>query len=194
LPVGELDPTELDGCAGVTVEAGNGLPAALFERSDAGLVAVAGPVYDGFVAFSFIAHFVEVRVDRATHRIRVPRVLSVADCGAVANRVTALAQVRGGVIWGLGAALREHLVTDPRHGGFLNASYEEYPIPVNADIGRIDVDFVDRPDPLLNPAGVKGLGEVAMVGVAAAVTNAVHHATGVRVRRLPIVPADLADR
>lgn len=191
-PTGALAPGELVAFAGTAVEAGNGLPAALFERARAGRVAVAGPVYDGFVAFSFVAHFVEVRVERGAHRIRVPRVLSVVDCGAVANRVTALAQVRGGVVWGLGAALREHLVTDPRHGGFLNASYEEYPITVNADVGRIDVDFVDRPDLRLNPAGVKGLGEVAMVGVAAAVTNAVYHATGRRIRRLPITPADLA--
>jgi xanthine dehydrogenase YagR molybdenum-binding subunit len=177
--------------AGTSVEADNGLPAAMAERAAGGLVAVAGPTYGTFAAFSFIAHFVEVRVERGTGRIRVPRVLSVADCGRVASHVTAAGQVRGGVVWGLGAALRERLVTDPRHGGFLNATLEEYPVTVNADIGRIDVDFVDRPDLLLNPTGVKGLGEVAMVGVAAAVTNAVHHATGYRARRLPITMADL---
>ncbi|GAB3273792.1 xanthine dehydrogenase family protein molybdopterin-binding subunit [Kineosporia babensis] len=172
-------------------EAGNGLPTALADRAANGLVAAAGPVYGEFAAFSFIAHFVEVRLERVTGRIRVPRVLSVADCGRVANRVTAASQVRGGVVWGLGAALREHLVTDPRLGGFLNASLEEYPISVNADICAIDVDFVDRPDPLLNSSGVKGLGEVAMVGVAPAVTNAIWHATGQRLRKLPITIADL---
>jgi len=165
--------------------------AALADRAANGLVAAAGPVYGEFAAFSFIAHFVEVRVEEHTGRIRVPRVLSVADCGRVANQVTAASQVRGGVVWGLGAALREHLVTDPRLGGFLNATLEEYPITVNADIGRIDVDFVDRPDPLLNSSGVKGLGEVAMVGVAAAATNAVYHATGYRARRLPVTMADV---
>lgn len=176
---------------GLSSEADNGLPAALAERAANGLVAATGPVYGDFAAFSFIAHFVEVRVERITGRIRVPRVLSVADCGRVANRVTAVSQVRGGVVWGLGAALREHLVTDPRLGGFLNASLEEYPVSVNADIGSIEVDFVDRPDPLLNAGGVKGLGEVAMVGVAPAVTNAIWHATGHRARRLPVTMADL---
>jgi hypothetical protein len=94
----------------------------------------------------------------------------------------AASQVRGGVIWGIGAALREESLVDPRYGGFLNSTMEEYAIPVNADIHRIDVDFVDRSDPLLNPVGVKGLGEVAMVGVSAAVGNAVFHATGTRFR------------
>ncbi|GLY29632.1 xanthine dehydrogenase family protein molybdopterin-binding subunit [Kineosporia sp. NBRC 101731] len=182
---------DLASAEGLSAEADNGLPAALADRAAQGLVAAAGPVYGDFAAFSFIAHFVEVRVERHTGRIRVPRVLSVADCGRVANRVTAAGQVRGGVVWGLGAALREHLVVDPRLGGFLNATLEEYPISVNADIGHIDVDFVDRPDPLLNASGVKGLGEVAMVGVAAAVTNAVFHATGYRARRLPVTMADV---
>ncbi|SDT36555.1 xanthine dehydrogenase family protein molybdopterin-binding subunit [Actinoplanes derwentensis] len=171
--------------------AGNGLPEAMLDRARQGLLAAAGPVYPTFTAYSFIAHFVEVAVEPVTRRIRVPRVVSVADCGRVASPVTAAAQVRGGVVWGLGGALREHLETDPRHGGFLNATLEDYPVTVNADIGVIDVDFVNRPDPLLNPLGVKGLGEVAMVGVAAAVANAVFHATGRRLRRLPIRLTDL---
>jgi xanthine dehydrogenase YagR molybdenum-binding subunit len=108
------------------------------------------------------------------------------DCGRVVSPVTADSQVRGGVVWGIGAALREISEVDPRYGGFLNADLAEYVLPVHADIGHIDVGFVDRPDPLLNASGVKGLGEVAMVGVAAAIANAVHHATGKRIRRLPI--------
>ena len=151
-----------------------------------GLLAYAGPVFDQFVSFSYIAHFVEVRVEPTTCRIRVPRVVSVADCGRVVSPVTAASQVRGGVIWGIGAALREQSLVDPRYGGFVNSTLEEYPIAVNADIGQIDVDFVDEPDPQLNPVGVKGLGEVAMCGVAPAVGNAVFHATGKRFRRLPI--------
>jgi xanthine dehydrogenase YagR molybdenum-binding subunit len=156
------------------------------DRLRKGLPAIAGPEYPGFVTFSYIAHFAEVRIEPTTCRIRVPRVVSVADCGRVASPVTAASQVRGGVIWGIGATLREQSLVDPRYGGFLNSTMEEYPVVVNADIHQIDVDFIDEPDPLLNPVGVKGLGEVAMVGVSAAIGNAVFHATGTRFRRLPI--------
>jgi xanthine dehydrogenase YagR molybdenum-binding subunit len=121
----------------------------------------------------------------------VPRVVSVVDCGRVVSPVTAASQVRGGVVWGLGGALREVSEVDKRFGGFFNATLEEYPLSVNADIGEIEVDFIDEPDPLLNPLGVKGLGEVSTVGVAPAVANAVYHATGQRFRRLPIRIADL---
>ncbi len=152
----------------------------------AGLPAIAGPEYPGFTAFSFIAHFAEVRAEPTTSRIRVPRVVSVADCGRVASPLTAASQVRGGVVWGISATLREMSEPDGRNGGFLNATLEEYPITVNADIGEIDVSFIDEPDPLLNPAGVKGLGEVSMVAVAPAIVNAVFHATGRRHRKLPI--------
>jgi xanthine dehydrogenase YagR molybdenum-binding subunit len=161
------------------------------ERLRAGLVAIAGPEHPGFSAFSFVAHFVEVRVEPTTRRVRIPRVVSVVDCGRVASPVTAASQMRGGVVWGIGAALRERSEVDPRYGGFVNADMAEYVIPVNADIGRIDVDFVDEPDPRLNPMGVKGLGEVSMVGVAPAIANALFHATGRRHRRLPIRIEDM---
>jgi xanthine dehydrogenase YagR molybdenum-binding subunit len=163
-----------------------GQPEQVYGRLAGGLPAAGGPVYPDFVAFSFIAHFVEVRVEPGTCRIRVPRVLSVVDCGTVASPRTARSQVEGGVVWGIGAALREQSEIDPRYGGFLNTDLAEYVLPVAADIGRIEVDFVGAPDPLLNPLGVKGLGEVAMVGVAPAIANAVFHATGRRLRSLPI--------
>lgn len=156
------------------------------ERARQGHPVIAGPEFAGFSTFSWIAHFVEVHVEPTTCRIRVPRVVSVADCGRVASPVTAASQVRGGIVWGIGASLREAGEVDPRYGGFLNASLEEYPVPVNADIGTLDVDFIGEPDLRFHPVGVKGLGEVSMVGVAAAVANAVYHATGVRHRRLPI--------
>jgi xanthine dehydrogenase YagR molybdenum-binding subunit len=155
------------------------------------LLAIAGPEYPEFVSFSYIAHFVEVRVEPTTRRVRIPRVVSVADCGRVVSPRTARSQVNGAVVWGIGSALREASDVDSRFGGFVNADIAEYLVAVNADIGDIEVDFIDRPDPLLNDVGVKGLGEVALVGVAAAIANAVYHATGHRIRRLPIRVEDL---
>jgi xanthine dehydrogenase YagR molybdenum-binding subunit len=156
-----------------------------------GIPSTTGPEYPDFMAFSWIAHFAEVHVEPSTARVRVRRVVSVADCGRVMNRRTAESQVRGGVVWGIGAALREAGETDPRFGGVLNNDLAEYIVPVNADIGRIEVDFIDEPDPKLNISGVKGLGEVAMVGATAAVVNAVYNATGKRIRHLPIRVEDL---
>lgn len=167
-----------------------GQPEQVFGRLIGGLPAAAGPVYPDFVAFSFIAHFVEVHVEPTTRRIRVPRVVSVADCGTVISPRTARSQVEGGVVWGIGSALREVSEVDPRYGGFVNTDLADYVIPVAADIGRIEVDFVGKPDLLFNASGAKGLGEVAMVGVAPALANAVFHATGKRHHRLPILLED----
>jgi xanthine dehydrogenase YagR molybdenum-binding subunit len=163
-----------------------GLPPEAFDRAAQGLVAPAGPEYPEFVSFSFIAHFIEVSVHPETFVVRVPRAVSVVDCGKVASARTARSQVLGGLVWGIGGCLREASEVDPRFGGFLNADIAEYHVPVNADIGEYTVDFIDEPDLTLNPVGVKGLGEVAMVGVAAAIANAVYHATGRRLRSLPI--------
>ncbi|WP_370158830.1 xanthine dehydrogenase family protein molybdopterin-binding subunit [Limimaricola soesokkakensis] len=156
-----------------------------------GIPVTTGPEYPEFMAFSWIAHFAEVRVEPSTGRVRVSRVASVADCGRVMNRRTAESQVRGGVVWGVGAALREIGETDPRFGRVLNNDIAEYVMPVNADIGQIDVDFIDEPDTALNISGVKGVGEVAMVGATAAIVNAVFNATGKRIRHLPIRVEDL---
>lgn len=147
---------------------------------------IAGPEYPAFTTFSYIAHFVEVRVEPLTRRIRVPRVVSIADCGRVVAPRTAESQVRGGVVWAISAALREETEVDPRFGGWLNNDLAEYVIAVNADIGEIEVGFIDEPDPLTNEVGTKGLGEVAMVGAAAAIANGIYHATGTRVRKMPM--------
>jgi xanthine dehydrogenase YagR molybdenum-binding subunit len=163
-----------------------GQPDAVYARIAAGQLSFAGPVYPEFVTFSYSAHFVEVRVEPTTCRLRIPRVVSVVDCGRVISPRTAASQVRGGVVWGIGAALREASEVDPRYGGFLNADLAEYVVPVNADIGSIEVEFIDKPDFKFNSAGVKGLGEISMVGVAPAIANAVYHATGRRIRTLPI--------
>jgi xanthine dehydrogenase YagR molybdenum-binding subunit len=156
-----------------------------------GIPATTGPEYPDFMAFSWIAHFAEIHVEPSTGRVRVKRFVSVADCGRVMNRRTAESQVRGGVVWGIGAALREVGETDPRYGGVLNNDLADYILPVNADIGAIDVDFIDEPDTSLNISGVKGLGEVAMVGATAAIVNAIYNATGRRIRHLPIRIEDL---
>jgi xanthine dehydrogenase YagR molybdenum-binding subunit len=113
-------------------------------------------------------------------------VVSVVDCGRVISPRTAESQVRGGVIWGIGSALREETEVDPRFGGWLNNDLADYVVPVNADVGDIEVAFIDRPDPLLNATGAKGLGEVALAGASGAIANAIFHATGKRIRRMPI--------
>ena len=160
-------------------------------RAGTGAVGGGGGRYPGFTALSTVAHFMEVRIEPHTRRIRVPRVVSVVDCGRVVSPRTARSQVQGGVVGALGAALRETSEVDPRYGGWLNADLGEYHVSVNADIGDIDVSFIDEPDFDANRAGVKGAGEVAVVGVAAALANAVFHATGRRLRTLPIRVEDL---
>lgn len=152
----------------------------------AGGFVVAGPEYPEFTTMSYIAHFVEVRIEPRTRRVRVPRVVSIADCGRVISPRTAASQIRGGVVWALSAALREETEIDPRFGGYLNNDLADYVVAVNADIGEIEVGFIDQPDPLANSIGLKGLGEVAMVGASAAIANAIFHATGKRLRKLPI--------
>ncbi|QRP50333.1 xanthine dehydrogenase family protein molybdopterin-binding subunit [Amycolatopsis sp. FDAARGOS 1241] len=136
-------------------------------------------------AGAFGAHFAEVRVDEDLGLIRVTRVVSVVDGGRILNEKTATSQIIGGVIGAIGMALFEDTITDPTTGRIANATFGDYLVPVHADIPDIDVTFVGEPD-RMNPIGTKGVGEVGLVGVAAAVANAVHHATGIRVRSLPI--------
>jgi xanthine dehydrogenase YagR molybdenum-binding subunit len=178
----------------LSVEARNrapGTPRSTFGDLRQGRFAAVGPEFEEFVSFSYIAHFVEVRVEPTTRRVRVARVVSVADCGSVLSRRTAISQVRGGVIWGIGGALREISEVDERFGGFVNNDIAEYVIPCHADIGDIEAEFIDRPDTVLTDTGAKNLGELVMVGVAPAITNAIHHATGKRFRSLPVRVDDL---
>jgi xanthine dehydrogenase YagR molybdenum-binding subunit len=170
-----------------------GQNADILDHARQGVVSAAGPEYPDFVSFSFIAHFTEVRVDPRIRRARVSRIVSVVDCGRVVSRRTACSQVYGGLVWSVGAALTEESEVDPRFGGFLNANIAEYQVPVNADIRRFEVDFIDEPDTRFNSVGAKGLGEVACVGAAASIANAVFHATGKRVRNLPIRIEHLLD-
>jgi xanthine dehydrogenase YagR molybdenum-binding subunit len=131
------------------------------------------------------AHFCEVRVDRDTGEARVTRWLGVFDIGTVVNAKTAASQLRGGIVMGIGAALGEETLVDRDTGRIVNANLAEYHVPVHADIPRIDIECLGDPDPTM-PLGVLGAGEVGIVGVAGAIANAVHHATGRRVYDLPI--------
>lgn len=135
---------------------------------------------------AFGAVFVEVQVDEALCEIRVPRVVGVYGVGNLLNEKTAHSQLMGGIVWGLGMALLEETVFDKRNGRAVNGNLAEYHVPVNADIGNIDVHVVHEDDPHVNPLGAKGIGEIGITGVAAAVANAVWHATGKRVRDLPL--------
>ncbi|MBY3616738.1 xanthine dehydrogenase family protein molybdopterin-binding subunit [Rhizobium bangladeshense] len=151
----------------------------------------AGPDYPGFTSMSYIAQFVEIHIDPNTGRIRMPRAVSIADIGRVVSPRTARGQMYGGVVWGFSTALREKSEVDPRYAGYLNGDLAEYVVAVNADIGEVDVGLIDKPDANINSVGVKGMGELVMLGTAPAIANAIYHATGKRVRKLPIRIEDL---
>src|SRR6202522_2531282 len=157
-----------------------------FKQAALGKVAFFGPEFPTHVSFSYIAHFAEVQIDPLVPRVRVTRMLSVADCGRVLSRRTAESQLLGGLVWGIGSALSEASEVDPRFGGFLNNNIAEYQIPVNADVRSLEVELLDTPDLVFSEIGAKGVGEVACVGAAGAIANAIYHATGKRVRTLPI--------
>ena len=142
-------------------------------------------------AYSFGAHFVEVRVHARTREIRVPRMLGAFAAGTIVNPLTARSQFMGGMIWGLGSALLEKTEIDRGAARYTNDNIAEYQIAVNADVGQIEVLMLPEADDAVNPLGIKGIGEIGIVGVNAAVANAVFHATGRRVRHLPIRIDDL---
>ena len=132
------------------------------------------------------AIFAEVKVDEQLGVIRVTRVVNAVAAGRILNTKTAHSQIMGSVVWGIGMALHEETLVDHNFGRVMNANIAEYHVPVNADVHDIKVIFVDEPDDIVNPLGIKGVGEIGIVGVAAAIANAVYHATGKRVRDLPI--------
>ena len=139
-----------------------------------------------FAFHSFGAVFTEVHVDAELGTIRVPRIVAVYDVGSLLNEKTAHSQLMGGLVWGIGSALTEKSELDTRYGRYTNANLAEYHVPVNADVGVLDITVLGKPDPHINPLGARGIGEIGITGVAGSIGNAVYHATGVRVRDLPI--------
>jgi xanthine dehydrogenase YagR molybdenum-binding subunit len=146
---------------------------------------------DKYSAHSFNANFAEVWVNALTGMVKIPRFLAATGAGKILNPKTARSQITGGCIWGIGMALHEESILDPRRGNFVTRSFADYHIPSNLDIGAIETIFINEEDTKSNKLGIKGIGEVGIVGVAAAVANAIFNATGKRVRELPITPDKL---
>jgi xanthine dehydrogenase YagR molybdenum-binding subunit len=136
--------------------------------------------------YSFSVHFVKLRVHQSTGRIKLDHVVSCADAGTIVSPKTAESQMIGGAVGGIGMALMEEMVIDHRYGRPINNNFADYHVPVNADIPNVDVLFVNKKDPHTNPMGSKGIGEIALIGMAPAIANAVFNATGKRIRSLPI--------
>ncbi len=164
-------------------EYGGSVPAGGLEASGA---FDTNPEAQQFSMHAFGAQFAEVRVNADTGEVRVPRLLGVFAVGRIINPKTARSQLLGGMTMGLSMALHEASVLDPRFGDYVNHDFAEYHIATNADVGTIDVNWIDEEDLHVNPMGAKGIGEIGIVGTAAAIANAVYHATGIRIRELPI--------
>jgi xanthine dehydrogenase YagR molybdenum-binding subunit len=144
-----------------------------------------------FSSHSFGAQFVEVEWDPGICHLRVSRVVSVVDAGRIINAKTARNQMAGAVVMGIGMGLLEATTYDPRNGHPINDNFADYVVPTSADDPEVDVTFLDIPDPMIGEYGARGIGEIGLAGVAPAITAAVYHATGVRVRDLPVRIEDL---
>jgi xanthine dehydrogenase YagR molybdenum-binding subunit len=147
---------------------------------------VGGSEMKGKIAYAFGAEFVEVRINRWTHEVRVPRLVGAFAAGHIMNPRTAHSQLMGGLIWGMSSALHEATEIDQRNARYVNDNLADYLVPVNADVPSVEVILVAEQDDHINPAGVKGIGELANVGTNAAICNAIYHATGQRIRKLPV--------
>ena len=146
---------------------------------------------DKYALLAHGAQFIEVKVDPNLGNVRVTRAIEVTACGKIINPTASHSQEIGGVVWGIGMALQEATEIDHRYGRIMNPNLQHYHVPVNADVHTIETMFVEEDDRVVNPLGVKGMGELGMVGIPAAIANAVYHATGKRVRELPITPDKL---
>jgi xanthine dehydrogenase YagR molybdenum-binding subunit len=149
------------------------------------------PERNDYALLAHGAQFVEVKVDPDLGTVRVTRAIEVTACGKIINPKASHSQEIGGVVWGIGMALQEATEIDHRYGRIMNPNLQHYHVPVNADVHAIETLFVEEDDKVVNPLGVKGMGELGMVGIPAAIANAVFHATGRRIRELPITPDKL---
>jgi xanthine dehydrogenase YagR molybdenum-binding subunit len=147
--------------------------------------------FDKYEARSFSVHFVKLHVHPVTGVIRLKHMVSVADAGKIISEKTARSQMVGGAVGGIGMAMTEETLIDPRYGRYINANFVDYHVPVHADAPPMDILFVNQPDYIISPTGAKGIGEIALVGVAPAILNAVYNATGKRIRKLPVTPDNL---
>jgi xanthine dehydrogenase YagR molybdenum-binding subunit len=164
----------------------NGLPALEMTKESKG-------EQQPYSMYSFSVHFVKLRVHTPTGRIKIDHVVACADAGTIISPKTAAGQMIGGAVGGIGMAMMEDLVFDHRFGRAINNNLADYHVPVNADIPKVDVLFVNKKDPYINPLGSKGLGEIAYIGIAPAIANAVFNATGKRIRSLPITADKLIE-
>lgn len=157
------------------------------------IVAGGGPPtgYKNYSMHAYGAHFAEARVNTVTGEVRVPRMLGVYAAGQIINPITARSQMIGGMTMGISAALHEESVLDPRYGSFANADFAGYHIAAHADIGQLDAIWIDEFDEWFGPTGAKGIGEIGIVGVPAAIGNAIFNATGIRLRDMPFTPDKL---
>ncbi len=166
-------------------------PSALSEMSKGQPKMLGGASRKDVTAYAFGAHFVELRIHERTREVRVHRVVSAFAAGTIVNATTAHSQFMGGAIWGLSSALHEETEIDEKSARYVNDNLADYLIPVNADIPEVEIIMVPEADERVNALGIKGIGEIGIVGMNAAVANAVFNATGKRIRSLPIRPEKL---
>jgi CO/xanthine dehydrogenase Mo-binding subunit len=178
------------GCAAKEVEIDAGAVLGP-DRQSLPLAAFAGTSAEASYAsnkrtYSYGAHAAHVAVDPKTGHVELLDYVAVEDAGRIINPLTARNQIQGAVVMGIGMAFFEHTTYDPQNGAPINSSLADYLVTVNADAPPIDVHFLNYPDTEINELGARGMGEIGLTGIAAALTDAVHHATGVRVRELPV--------
>ncbi len=161
------------------------------DQQSAAVKADEGVDHKKYAFHSFGAHFVKVLVDPVLGTVRVAKIVGVMDIGKVLNLKTATNQIMGGMIFGIGMALMEGTIYDPTNGRVVTRDLADYLVPVNADMPEFDIQFIDIPDPYISPVGARGIGEIGITGVTAAIANAIYHATGKRIRDLPITPDKL---
>jgi xanthine dehydrogenase YagR molybdenum-binding subunit len=160
-------------------------------QMEVSLASNTNPEAGKYSSYSFSAHFCQVYVNPLTGQVRVKKAVAVVDAGTIINQKTAQSQMKGGVVGGIGMALTEEAKIDDRFGRYINHNLADYHVPVHADVPQVEAVFINKPDPIVNPMGTKGIGEISIIGFAPALANAVYNATGKRVREMPITPDKL---